>query len=204
MADGDLAEWIQRLSDTSAHNRAKAASSLFQRGVDSVADFFGELERDPEFRALTQSLQSEADPKDPSGAPRFIVGVAVEPANFERIRIANGSPPLADVPPDQDAIEFELQFENHVELDILTTKQPSGDGAIARFLRKFGEGIQQVEVYVRDADRATEILRTRFGQQPIYPETRAGANGTRVNFFLVTTPEGGKALIELVEDRNRS
>lgn len=204
MADSDLAEWIQLLSDTSSHKRAKAASSLFQGGFDSVADFFGELGRDPEFRALAHSLQPGADAKDPLGPPRFIVGVAVEPANFERIRIANGSPPLADVAPDQDAIEFELQFENHVELDILTTKRLSGDGAIARFLRKFGQGIQQVEVYVRDADLATEILRTRFGVQPIYPETRAGANGTRVNFFLVTTPEGGKALLELVEDRNRS
>jgi hypothetical protein len=203
MAD-DLAEWIQHLSDASSHKRAKAASSLFHRGVHSVEDLFDGLGQDPEFRALTHSLEPIADPKGPPVAPRFIIGVAVKPASFERIRIANGSPLLADVPPDQDAIEFELQFENHVELDILTTKKPKGDGAIARFLSKFGEGIQQVEVYVRDVDRATEILRTRFGLQPIYPETRAGANGTRVNFFLVTTREGGKALIELVEDKTKN
>ena len=48
----------------------------------------------------------------------------------------------------------------HVHLDILTTKAPGGNGAIARFLEKFGEGIQQVELDVTDVDRATEILRT--------------------------------------------
>jgi hypothetical protein len=52
---------------------------------------------------------------------------------------------------------------------------------------------------VKDVGRATEILRERFGQQPIYPQTRAGADGTRVNFFLVAAPEGKKVLIELVE-----
>jgi hypothetical protein len=84
-------------------------------------------------------------------------------------------------------------------LDILTTKAPGGDGAIARFLTKFGEGIQQVEIDVTDVDRATEILRTRFQIEPIYPATRPGANGTRVNFFLVTSWNGTKVLVELVE-----
>jgi len=35
----------------------------------------------------------------------------------------------------------------------------------------------------------------------IYPETRAGADGTRVNFFLVTTHDNEKVLIELYEKR---
>ena len=43
-------------------------------------------------------------------------------------------------------------------LDILTTKSPGGTGAIASFLEKFGEGIQQVETDVTDVDRATETL----------------------------------------------
>jgi methylmalonyl-CoA/ethylmalonyl-CoA epimerase len=84
-------------------------------------------------------------------------------------------------------------------LDILTTNAPGGRGAIARFLEKFGEGIQQVEIDVTDVDRATEILRTRFQIEPIYPATRPGASGTRVNFFLVTTWDGKKVLVELVE-----
>ena len=52
---------------------------------------------------------------------------------------------------------------------------------------------------MRDVDRATEILRARFALPPIYPATRAGADGTRVNFFLAAGPDGTKVLIELVE-----
>lgn len=127
------------------------------------------------------------------------VGVAVLPKTFARIRAANGNPPLADVPPDQDANEFELHFADRVQLDILTTNTPGGLGAIARFLDKFGEGIQQVEFDVKNVDEATEILRRRFNLAPLYPATRAGADGTRVNFFLASRPDGRKVLIELVE-----
>ncbi len=86
-----------------------------------------------------------------------------------------------------------------MRLDILTTKEPKGKGAIAKFLEKFGEGVQQIEYEVKDVDRATEIVRERFGQQPVYPATRPGADATRVNFFLAATPEGKKVLIEFVE-----
>jgi len=68
-------------------------------------------------------------------------------------------------------------------------------------LLKFGSGIQQVELYVRDVDQATELLKSNFGLPPIYPVTRAGADDTRVNFFLATTPDGKKLLVELVEAR---
>jgi hypothetical protein len=100
-------------------------------------------------------------------------------------------------------IEFELDLQGQivprVRLDILTTKAPGDNGAIARFLEKFGEGLQQVELDVTDVDRATQILRARFNLDPIYPATRAGANGTRVNFFLVPTWNSSKVLVELVE-----
>jgi len=104
------------------------------------------------------------------------------------------------VPPDQDAKEFELHL-GKARLDILTSEgQP---GAIAGFLEKFGEGIQQVELPVSDVGQATEILRTRFGVKPVYPQTRAGADGTRVNFFLAANADGKKVLIELVEEASR-
>ncbi len=96
-------------------------------------------------------------------------------------------------------MEFGENFPQHPRLDILTTSAPGGNGAIARFLKKFGEGVQQVEIDVTDVDRATEILRTRFKVEPIYPATRAGAKGTRVNFFLVSTRNNQKVLVELVE-----
>jgi hypothetical protein len=98
-----------------------------------------------------------------------------------------------------DAEEFELRFAADVRLDVLTTRDRQGNGAIARFLKKRGEGIQQVELLVNDLDRATNILRGQFGAAPVYAEGRRGADETRVNFFLVATPTSEKLLIELVE-----
>ena len=49
-------------------------------------------------------------------------------------------------------------MDDAVKLDVLTSREPGGEGAIARYLKKFGAGIQQVELYVRDVDRATAIL----------------------------------------------
>jgi hypothetical protein len=135
----------------------------------------------------------------PSGNVLLTVGVAVDPAQFEAIRQQAGGPRLAAAPPDQDALEFELAFAHGVRLDVLTTRDAAGQGAIARFLGKFGAEIQQVECDVQDVTRATELLRARFAVEPIYPETHAGADGTRVNFFLAPAQENRKILIELVE-----
>jgi methylmalonyl-CoA/ethylmalonyl-CoA epimerase len=143
------------------------------------------------------ALNATGDPR--WKRPPLVLGIAVQPETFEKIRAANGSPRLSDVPPDQDAKEFELHFGEKGDLDILTTREPGGSGAIARYLEKFGEGIQQIELNVTDVDRATEVLRARFGLTPIYPATRPGADGTRVNFFLVSAASGKKWLIELVE-----
>jgi hypothetical protein len=133
--------------------------------------------------------------------PAVTIGVAVTRETFNRIRIANGTPRLAEVPADQDAEEFELNFANGVALDILTTREPGGDGAIAKYLAKFGEGVQQVEYRCSNVDSATGILKEKLRVAPVYPATRLGADGTRVNFFLVPSPDGGKVLIELYESR---
>lgn len=198
----DLAALIRHLSDPDPHERAKFATKLYLQAVEIVGPTLSEWEKDPEFLELKRG--GPFSKSESYGPGDVIVGVAVDPGTFERICAANGFPPLAEVPPDQDAMEFELLFGKAAALDILTTRDPDGNGAIARFLKKFGEGIQQIELYVRDVDRATEILRTRFAVQPIYPATRAGANGTRVNFFLVPAIGGGKVLIELVQDQAES
>jgi hypothetical protein len=178
---------IVRLASADPGARQSAAAALYRCGQGLADPVVRRWSVDAEFAALLV------------GAPT--IGVAATPENFEKIRAANGSPRLADVPPDQDAKEFELVFAGNILLDILTTRDPGGTGAIARFLEKLGQGIQQVEYPIRDVDRATDILRTRFGQQPIYPQTRSGADSTRVNFFLASTPEGKRVLIELVESR---
>ena len=196
-------ERIARLADNDRAERALAAFDLFKAGFAHVFESLQEWEQDDELQGLmVRENVGSALPMAQSVA-RLTVGIAVLPETFEKIHVANGSPPLADVPTDQDVLEFELEFPesgmSYVHLDILTTKTPGGNGAISRFLEKFGEGIQQVEMDVTDVDRATEILRTRFKIEPIYPATRQGANGTRVNFFLVKGLAAPKVLVELVE-----
>ena len=195
----ESARWIPQLADRDPQNRLEAALRLYLAGSNLCTPLLKQWLADPEFRALILPHEPKAPAGSDFAPASIVVGVAVTPEMFERIRAANNSPSLADVPPDQDAREFELHFETRIELDILTTREPGGKGAIARFLEKFGEGIQQIEVYVRDVGRATGILRSRFGLEPIYPASRAGANGTRINFFLAPAQEGKKVLIELVE-----
>lgn len=181
--------------------RQQAAQMLFDLGRALSRETIEQWARDANFSSLLIADQN---------SPRATVGIAVSPELFARIRAANGNPKLANVPPDQDAVEFELHFSrlspagkdsagSNVRLDILTTQNPAGEGAIANFLKKFGEGIQQVEYEVSNVDSATNILADKFTQKSIYPATRPGADGTRVNFFLVSTQGGKKILIELVE-----
>ncbi len=189
----EIARAIQQLADPDPAKRASAAGLLRARAFDRCFRQTNDWIRDPEFLRFTTT--SEKDWQRVS----FVVGIAVELETFLRIHRANGSPHFAQVPPEQDAIEFELHFERAGPLDVLTSRDPQGPGAIARYLEKFGEGIQQIEVYVTDVDQATHLLRTRFGLASIYPATRPGADQTRVNFFLVPAAEGTKCLIELVE-----
>jgi tellurite resistance protein TerC len=179
---------IERLISASPSDRRAAAEEIYRAGrapADlAVSAWWG----DDELSALLFGPR-----------PVVTVGVAVRRENFALIHAANGSPRLSEVPPDQDAEEFELHFPHGVLLDILTTREPGGSGAIARYLAKFGEGVQQVEFRCTNVDRATEILKNKFAVTPIYPATRGGADGTRVNFFLVASPGAGKVLIELYE-----
>lgn len=188
MPDQHLLAQIGALSDPSASARKNAATAIFEIGEHLIAPLLQQWHSNSELAMCISSTEP----------PQITVGIAVQPARFDEIRCASGTPPLADVPPDQDVSEFELDFPG-VRLDVLTSREPSGSGAIARYLKKFGEGIQQIEVNVSDIDWATQILRSQFGVEPIYPATRAGANQTKVNFFLVAIPAGGKLLVELVE-----
>lgn len=191
MAFAEVNDWIASLAASDPGERARAARAISEAGIAAAA-------------AATRAWRNEAELAQLfCGVP--VAGVAVQPETFDQIRRASGMPRLAEVPPDQDAQEFELHFAGGISLDILTASQPHGPGAMARFLDRHGEGIQQVELPVRDVDRATTLLRERFSLAPVYPETRAGADGTRVNFFLVPLrpsageSPSGKILIELVE-----
>jgi hypothetical protein len=192
VADLDIPSFLSSLGSPEPAERERAARALFESGTMLARDA---ISRWLEFPPLAALLTGEVP-----GGLEITVGIAVQTETFDRLQAANGSPRLADVPPDQDAKEFELEFQGGVRLDILSTRQPGGGGAIDRFLGKFGEGIQQIEIVVRDLDRATDALREHFSIAPIYPAARGGADGTRVNFFLVPTGDGGKVLIEFVEN----
>jgi hypothetical protein len=196
----DISQSIRQLASADSHVRERAAREIHAAGSDLCSALIDRWRQDSDFRPLL-IFHSPTGSEAGTAGLRVVVGVAVRPEGFEKIRAANEAPRLANVPPDQDAMEFELHFGHHAELDILTTKAPEQQGAIARFLNKFGEGIQQVEIYVSDVDRATEVVKKKFQLDPIYPATRAGADGTRVNFFLATTPQNKKLLLELVEDK---
>jgi hypothetical protein len=194
-----IARWIQDLAGSDQRVKIESAMRLYLAGVSLCTPLLSRWVSDPEFRELTLPGKPAGETHARSQPSAIVVGIAVHPETFQKIRAANNSPRLADVPADQDAQEFELHLDASIEFDVLTTREPGGPGAISRYLQKFGEGIQQIEIYVRDVDRATEILRSRFALPPLYPVTRPGADGTRVNFFLATTPDANKVLIELVE-----
>ena len=187
-SDAPVVALLVRLAGADAADRERAAAEIFRQGCASAEPVLKQWFAEAEFRALVAGR-----------GPLLTVGVAVEPAQFEEIRRRAAHVRLAQAPPDQDVRELELQFPHGVRLDILTTTDPAGEGAIAKFLKRFGAGIQQIECEVRDVARATALIRSRFALEPVYPEPRAGADGTRVNFFLAPVAEGRKVLIELVE-----
>lgn len=188
-ASGELTKAIDGLASADEAARADAAEEVFRAGRELALRAAEKWWSDAELARLLLGQAREAT-----------VGVAVGREKFAKIRAANGVARLAEVPSEQDAEEFSLQFPHGVALDILTSRAPGGDGAIANYLAKFEEGVQQVEFRCLDVDRATEILRDKFALKAVYPETRPGADGTRVNFFLVTLPDDGrKVLIELYE-----
>ncbi len=187
-AGSTIASSIEYLASANVSIRERAATTIFRAARRQVEEATRQWWQDAELSGLLFAPE-----------PRITAGIAVAPERFAAIRAANATPRLSEVPPDQDAQEFELHFPGGVSLDVLTTRQPGGNGAIARYLAKFGEGIQQVEFRCASVDRATEILRERFQCHPVYPQARPGADGTRINFFLVASPGGAKTLIELYE-----
>jgi hypothetical protein len=173
---------VENLASPDLGRRATGAVELYRAGRELTDDLFAQWKQDSQFAVLV------------AGEP--IVGVAVPPDLFERIRREMNIGRTAAVPAEQSTAEFELNAEG-MHLDILTPVD--GNGAIQKCLDRFGPGIQQVELPVDDVAAATQILATRFNLQPVYPEPRPGSDGTRVNFFLAPIAQGKKVLVELFQ-----
>src|SRR5579863_5674922 len=148
-------EWIAALHADSATARAEAAAAIYRLGRERALHATRLWFQDPAFAALC------------GATPSVTVGLAVRQETFALIRAANDFPHLAEVPPEQDATEFELHFAGGIALDILTTRDPEASGAIARFLAKQGEAIQQVEFRCSDVESATAILHDHFAIVPV-------------------------------------
>ena len=104
------AECIARLSSSQATEREEAARELFRQGCAAAEPALRHWFANPEFRGLLRA-----------GKPLLTVGIAVTPAHFEQIRASCGQPRLAEMPPGQDASEFEIEFAHGVRIDVLTT-----------------------------------------------------------------------------------
>src|SRR5437667_4344095 len=155
-----LAAAIAGLSSAVPSVRQAAAEEVYRLGRATAGIAVSAWWADEELSALLHAPQ-----------PTITAGVAALRETFNRIRIANGTPRLAEVPPDQDAEEFELHFPG-LHFDVLTAKAPGGNGADARYLSKCGAGIQQVELLCSKVDGAAQLLRERVGGTPLEPNTR--------------------------------
>ena len=187
-----LARAIEGMASSDPEVRVVSATEIYRTGRGLADHAVYPWWADPELGALLEAPN-----------PFVTVGLAVTPQRFAQIHEASSSPRLADVPAEQDAQEFELHLPGGLSLDVLTSRDPQGDGAIAKYLKKFGEGIQQVEIRCKNVDRATQLLKDTFELSAIYPQARAGADDARINFFLVAAPGAGKLLIELYEPAQR-
>ncbi|GAC1662352.1 MAG: hypothetical protein NVS9B4_15900 [Candidatus Acidiferrum sp.] len=182
-----LSAIIADLSSAELRVRNAAASAIYRIGRARAERATGVWWNNPELAGLLLAPN-----------PVMTVGVAVEPRTFARIHAAHGAPRMAQAPPDQDALEFAMHVAGGARVEVLTTREPGGTGAIARYLAKLGEGVQQVEFQCADVERAATILKEKFGVGAVYPQARIGADDRRVNFFLVPCGQD-KALIELYE-----
>jgi methylmalonyl-CoA/ethylmalonyl-CoA epimerase len=70
------------------------------------------------------------------------------------------------------------------------------DSAIAKFLERSGEGVQQVAYAVDDIEATSRSLR-HAGVRLLYDQPKPGTAGSRINF--VHPKDAGGVLVELVE-----
>jgi methylmalonyl-CoA/ethylmalonyl-CoA epimerase len=70
------------------------------------------------------------------------------------------------------------------------------ESTIAKFLDRFGQGVQQLAYRVTDLDEASVALR-EAGLRLLYDQPRRGTANSRVNF--VHPKDAGGVLVELVE-----
>jgi len=91
----ELKRLIQQLASRDLAERDAAAEEIYIAGSILARRAAREWLKDGDFHFSSRARS------------KTTVGIAVQPELFRQIRAANGSPRLAEVPPDQDAEEFE-------------------------------------------------------------------------------------------------
>ena len=122
-----LASAIAGLASADPSERKAAADTIYRAGRTSADEAVSLWWKDAELSGLLLG---------PS--PVVTVGLAVERATFGRIRVANGTPRLAEVPAEQDAEEFELHFPDGILLDVLTTREPERTSGLQGVVHRWG------------------------------------------------------------------
>ena len=119
MMNGLMQRAIDGMSSPESETRAVSATEIYKTGralADHAAyPWWG----DEELAGLLNGNE-----------PKMTIGLAVSPERFKQIHEASGLPRLSQVPPDQDALEFELHFPGGLSMDVLTSKDTAGSGAI--------------------------------------------------------------------------
>lgn len=124
------------------------------------------------------------------------VGIAVESfesalPTFELVTGATGSRPERIA---SQGVEVVFVGHGDARLELLRPTAP--DSAIARFLKRRGQGLHHLAYRVEDIRAELERL-TRAGLEPIDSRPRPGAGGHNVAFLHPDST--GRVLIELVE-----
>ena len=97
----------------------------------------------------------------------------------------------------QEIEEAMLDLADGTRLQLLAPL--NSDSTIAKFLARSGEGMQQLAFRVTDIDDAMAKVLSA-GMRLIYPESRIGTAGSKINF--VHPKDVGGVLVELVEPVN--
>lgn len=123
------------------------------------------------------------------------IGVAVEKIEdakmfFENILGLNISK-IEEVPEQNVKIAFIPVGESKIEL-----LEPLENGAVSKFIKKKGEGIQHISLLVDDIEKAMQNMKEK-GAVFIDEKPRLGAGGTKIAFIHPKSSHG--VLVELCE-----
>ena len=199
----ELSDAIHYLATDTPQARQDAARQIAAAG-EALADA---VQKNPVIARNTLRISSAIAPKE-GHASVAAAGIAVMPQHFDSIRQAWGDPELSQVPVGVGVDEIELEVPmpdgSHRILDILRDTPDSKARTITKHLASFGESLQQIELWTSDIVRAAEEITQASqdkasGLRAIDKAPRPGAGGTIVFFVLVTTEEGKKVLLELIQ-----